>query len=704
MICNQHHIALSHARKATETETQVKYGVKYRVIQPFRTSSTHANPPNTPRALVYPPSTPEILITEHGDTATMAETSATRVTRKNKEDLVRDSQLNITGHESARKWLNDNELTLKGEVPTMSSLIAALLQLCSGRFLLPKDMVTGMRAIALCMEELMQTRHTNTALDTIKEQVEEMVKEAKDSIEELVGGVRTAMKDTEERLKSQTGGIDSSNVEKIIEKAVSSAAIPSYAQALMAEKDPHTTSRDLQINNDAKIRGQLQRRQIILDGDDATKTQTAKLTPKELVMKANLALEKLDKDMAETLSDDNNERPPEAKFVAARLLKNGGVLFEMESENGADWLKQTDITKAFEKCFPGVVTIKGNNYQVVVQFLPISLKNHLETHCAAIENENGLTKGSIVNAKWMRNPANWGTNQTKAHAIFSIKSRNDANDIINQGMLIDGSRHDARKLEEDPKRCFKCQIIGTGHNAANCKSNEICANCAKEHPTGECGASRADFRCATCKKDKRQDDHAAWDRQCPAFLEEKARLRDRKPENHFRFYPSEHDSWTWVRHEDSLADGYTDRWTGNDPRRGAQRPTDPRRDNGYGRPLGNNLQRRTDTWTPRTGDSWVAHDSYRPDNRRQHSGDRNRSRERRPTSAPRGTQRRDERSRSRGRPSQQQGQKDKDPRQSSLINWATSGDKSRERSNRDEGPSERNRPNEEYRSSQPSRK
>jgi hypothetical protein len=633
----------------------------------------------------------------------MADASATRVTRKNKEDLIRESQLIVTSHESARKWLIDNELALKGEVPTMSSLIAALFQLCSGRFLLPKDMVSGMRATALCMEEIMQTRHTNTALDTIKEQVEEMVKEAKESIEELVGGVRTAMKDTEDRLKNQTGGIDSSNMEKIIEKAVTSASIPTYAQALSAEQNSRTASRDLQIKNDAKIRTQLQRKQIILDGDDATKTQTAKLTPKQLIMKANLALEKLDKDMADTLSEDNNERPPDTKFVAARLLKNGGVLFEMETENGADWLKQTEITKAFEKCFPGVVTIKGNNHQVVVQFLPISLKNHLEAHCAAIEKENGLSKGSITNAKWLRNPDNWGTNQTKAHAVFSIKFRHEANNIINHGMLIDGSRHDARKLEEDPKRCYKCQLIGSGHTAATCKSTkEICANCAKEHPTGECRATRADFHCATCKKDRRQDDHAAWDRQCPAFLEEKARLRDRKPENHYRFYPSEWDSWTWVRHDDSLADGYTDRWMGNGPRRGTQQPADMRRDNGYGRPLGNGHQRGNDTWTPGTGDSWSAGDTYRPDNRRQQSSNRNRSRERH--SAPQNSQCRDDRSRSQGRSSQQRPQKDKDPQQSSLIHWATSGDKSRERTDRNQASSGRSRPDEEYRSTQPSRK
>ena len=368
-----------------------------------------------------------------------------------------------------------------------------------------------------------------------------------------------------------------------------------------------------------------------MDGDEATKEQTARLTPKELVLKANLALEKLDTDMADTFEEDNNERPEGTKFVAARILKNGGILFEMESELRAHWLKQTEVTKGFERCFPRVVTIKGNNYQVVVQFLPTTLKNCLEDLLAAIENENSLPKGTIVSAKWLRNPANWNMNQTKAHAVFSIKSRNEANEIINRGMLIDGSRHGARKLEEDPRRCFKCQLIGVSHTAATCKSNEICANCAREHPTGECQAARAEFKCATCKKDKRQDDHAAWDRQCPVFIEEKARLRDRKPENHFRFYPGEYEPWTWIRHDDSLADGHTDRWMGNDPRRGPQQPRDERRDNGWGKPLGHAAQESVDTWIPRTNDN------RHPTNQGQRSNDREYSRDRNPAPPPQGT-------------------------------------------------------------------
>jgi len=315
----------------------------------------------------------------------------------------------------------------------------------------PKEMINGIQAIAICLEELNQMRYTSKALDTVKEQVEEVVKGVKEAIEGLVEEMKSAIKETEDANKKHKGDRGKDEVERIIEKAVQSATKPSYAQALANRSDSCTESRDRQIKNDVRIRGQLQRRQIILDGDDAMKDQTSQLTPKVLIVKANLALDKLEKDIEATLQEDNNERPEDTKFVAARILKNGGVLFEMSNENAAEWLKQKEILKAFESCFPGAVLIKGRTYQVVVQFLPVRLKNRLEELYTEIEKENELPKDSIASLKWLRNPDNWGANQTKAHAILTLNSRCVANDIIMGGILVDGSRHDARKLEEDPK-------------------------------------------------------------------------------------------------------------------------------------------------------------------------------------------------------------------------------------------------------------
>ena len=74
------------------------------------------------------------------------------------------------------------------------------------------------------------------------------------------------------------------------------------------------------------------------------------LTPKVLIVKANLALNQLEKDLEEALQEDDNERPEDTKFIVAWILKNGGILFKMSNETAAEWLKQKKILKvAFQE-------------------------------------------------------------------------------------------------------------------------------------------------------------------------------------------------------------------------------------------------------------------------------------------------------------------------------------------------------------------
>ena len=122
----------------------------------------------------------------------------------------------------------------------------------------------------------------------------------------------------------------------------------SYAQVLASRKDPCIESKDLQIQLDTDAWSQLQQKQFILDGDNATREKVGKLLPKELIMKANLAIDKLKKDMKAVLVEDYNERPENTKFIAVRALKNGGVLLKMIDKEGTNWLRQKDILKAFK--------------------------------------------------------------------------------------------------------------------------------------------------------------------------------------------------------------------------------------------------------------------------------------------------------------------------------------------------------------------
>lgn len=142
---------------------------------------------------------------------------------------------------------------------------------------------------------------------------------------------------------------------------------------------------------------------------------------------------------------------------------------------------------------------------------------------------------------------------------------------------------------------------------------------------------------------------------------------------------------------------------GNNSRRGPKQPQDTRRDDGWGRPLGQGTQRTADNWTPRMMDSWVPADRYRTDNQRRRSAERNRSQDRNTRS--RDDQRQSSRSRSRGRTAQQQPQKENSPRQRSIINWVTRKDKTGEGSSKDGTAIAERRHNEtEHRTSQSNRK
>jgi hypothetical protein len=63
----------------------------------------------------------------------------------------------------------------------------------------------------------------------------------------------------------------------------------------------HTETKDLQIQINTEMRGQLQCKQIILDSNDTTREQIRKLTPMEILSQANLGLEKLRKNMVDNL-------------------------------------------------------------------------------------------------------------------------------------------------------------------------------------------------------------------------------------------------------------------------------------------------------------------------------------------------------------------------------------------------------------------
>ena len=72
----------------------------------------------------------------------MADSAGTRTARRTKDDLVKESQAMIRGPGSAKAWMTDNELVIKGECLTIGTLTMALYHLCSSKFTQPKEMIS----------------------------------------------------------------------------------------------------------------------------------------------------------------------------------------------------------------------------------------------------------------------------------------------------------------------------------------------------------------------------------------------------------------------------------------------------------------------------------------------------------------------------------------------------------------------------------
>ncbi|KAJ6570536.1 hypothetical protein DFH09DRAFT_1080093 [Mycena vulgaris] len=180
---------------------------------------------------------------------------------------------------------------------------------------------------------------------------------------------------------------------------------------------------------------------------------------------ANLALDIAIKDLGD------NTTPTKTAFVGAR--KNGCVC------QGA-WLR---FWRGWE-------------------FVPVSFDPELGRAFEVIEDANGLDRGALVQARFIKPPARRHPGQRSAHAIFGFASAASANHVIRHSLFVDGRR-----------------VVGTNHTAATCPSiHDVCARCGEMHRTDACTKGDEERACANCRAAKRTyHGHGAADCSCPSL-------------------------------------------------------------------------------------------------------------------------------------------------------------------------------------------
>jgi hypothetical protein len=115
----------------------------------------------------------------------------------------------------------------------------------------------------------------------------------------------------------------------------------------------------------------------------------AELTEKQLVEKANVALDLMGLQAEDKLTG--------TRFVGvSKLNGTGGVMYEMDSEEAAKWLKGGDVMKAFIAKMGSTADYRAQTYEVVVDWVPTMLDMGQMGALESIEQVSGCKGGGGI--------------------------------------------------------------------------------------------------------------------------------------------------------------------------------------------------------------------------------------------------------------------------------------------------------------------
>jgi hypothetical protein len=266
------------------------------------------------------------------------------------------------------------------------------------------------------------------------------------------------------------------------------------------------------------------------------------MTEKHLLEKARSAL---------GLMPSGGVAPSGATFVGVQLLRGGGALLHMNDGTAVQWLKAN--MEEFLTRMGGMSVYKERLCNVVLRFVPVSFDPVAEGALKVVSEDNGLPKGALVKARWIKPLERRRPGQRVAHAVLGFSDPSAANRVIRDGVWIDGSKVHGYKLLSEPVRCLKCQRIGAGHIAADCKNDhEVCAQCGEDHRTSTCAVTDEERACTNCKVAKLDHKgHGAADHTCPFFKDKLHHSLGRNSDAPYPYFLVSKDPSSWVTNEES---------------------------------------------------------------------------------------------------------------------------------------------------------
>lgn len=509
--------------------------------------------------------------------------NATGLIPKGKEEQAKTTaDTSVKDVATATEYLIDGDYKSEDDELTLDFLSIIAMQLSQQTKLSAKQASEGFRALSYLIFDLHQKRTVEVITDVIAKAISVATKRVRDELdvatEQLASAVVTStntvgelreecqsvvaeLKDAVEEVTTSLG-----NVEAVHKRGAQSvgeggtdAAVGSYANRVKGKVPAmHAT---------VVAKAELQKRKIrLIKATGLGGDGLGDLTEKQWVEKANIAL---------SLMEGHEEDKPDAvSFVGVtKEREDRGVIFEMNSWEAAGWLRDKRVMAAFLAKMGSTVDFKGQTYEVVVDWVPVSFAVEDPLAWKSVERSNDLRESAIQEVNWIK-PTHLRTDgQRTAIAIFRLATREDANQVIEHGLYVEGKKVWGRKQVQEPKRCLKCQCFGE-HRAAKCASiHDVCGRCGRQHRTSSCDENAKDkWECSNCKAmgNSTHKGHGAADRRCPIFLSRVSRMNNTRQENRYKYFCTT-DPATWETFERNTAEQNDADLRGSEQRGGGQK-------------------------------------------------------------------------------------------------------------------------------------
>ena len=277
----------------------------------------------------------------------------------------------IKSASEARVFLSTKGWELAGEVTSHEILARTLFAVVAENGKLPAQVANTILAVAYLITENIEnglklnlsniiTKHLLDSIIPITTDIQTRLDNHLQAVSQLTKShseMSDKLQHTQEQLNETSEKVNS-NAKTYSQVA---ATLPNPSPPHPHPLNANPTYSQIQIRN----REEIKQRQVLINFSNSPDLNLDILDEDTLSRKA---LDSLNT----TWAASPDPKPEHPKLRSATLLRNGGLLLELDSAEVAEWLKGTSPSELFLSNLGSGANIKNRSYQVIVQFVPTS--------------------------------------------------------------------------------------------------------------------------------------------------------------------------------------------------------------------------------------------------------------------------------------------------------------------------------------------